>query len=101
MLGPRVTTRTPAPCGHLDEGDVGVLLGGLAPRRLERLEGDGGVIAVREQRVAARGAEVHALGVAVPAVVTEHADHGTPPPALVLLVAIGARPAPQSAVRSA
>src|ERR1700733_1120343 len=60
----------------LDRGDIGIVL-----RRLplvSRVERDRGVIAVREQRGTARGTEVDALRIAVPAVVTEHAVHGTP-----------------------
>ena len=61
----------------LDQGEGGILVGDL-PAVVGRMEGDRGVVAVREQRVPTRRAEVDALGVAMPAVVTEHGNHGTP-----------------------
>ena len=53
-----------------------VVLGELAV--VVGVEGDRCILAFREQGVAARRAEVDALGVSMPAVVTEHGNHGTP-----------------------
>ena len=58
MFGPRLTTRTPAPCGISTRVTSGC--SSAVSALVDRVQGDGGVVAVREQRVAARGAEVDA-----------------------------------------